>query len=439
MSATLIHSKRPWLTEASINQKKETPMQIGSERDYRKPIIRKLIPSLTTTYHYTRDSYPSLIIGSCGSGRTRTVLSMLKENLANKQPFVYINGQGDTQAIKLIYDGAKEHGVANDLYCLNAYPTEEVQGHTFDPINPLVGDEMSFEAIFGGGIGSVINEFCMLKHLQGAIVDFETLKSFLNLEIIKKIAFSGEVKPLRLSSYLQDIEKQGGSSEDIHDQRCKPLVEFISVFKDLPMCSFNPDLDFKSVFTESKFLVVNMPAIEKDPDAIGIIGTLISCHIAKQVPGNETDTICPSVVFDSGFIIQNVSVAVIRRLEKTKSIFAYEYMGGWNEGSYVAYDEIANMTRSFIAMRCESDITNAVKLKAFEYGVSRRNLTLRDIHTQQPGMAYIWGEFDVITHGLFNREAIVSKLIGLSAIRAVYYSPPHQQEFSLTKKPLKSN
>lgn len=399
-------------------------LQVGGIKRWNRTWKDKLFPSYSNTYHFTEDSYPSFLAGSGGSGRTRSLISMVRENLSRKIPFVYLNARGDISTYTLLAAGAIHAGYTEHLYLLNGFTLDPQLTNTIDPVNPLVGDEDSFKLIFGEEFGPVLNALCMTMRAAAKSIDFEALESFLELEVLRNHASAIHL----VGNYLEDISTSTQRIEDFHQERTAIARKVIQLLKSMPMFSFDPDIDMAAIYARSRFLCINLPSVEKNPDNLNVLTDLFTCLVSKSIPAGKSSFGLPSFIIDSGYVPANSAVPVLERFRKTNTIFAYEYewLGDWSTkiSNVKSQRLVVDMLNSAVFMKIESDIYDFFKIKAFDNGVSRRDLYVRDLTRQHPGEAHIWGNIAIKRKGLLDRQATFERARSVCRVQLELFNPP---------------
>ena len=384
---------------------------------------QRLFSYTSTTYHFIRTSYPSLLIGGCGSGRSRALLGMLEQNFSSREPFVYMNGKGDTSSVAMLYAAAKNAGVQDDLYVINGYALDASVTHTFDPINPLVGDLQSFEAVFGKNAGKMLNEQCEIFHKQGLLIDFDVLETLLDLTSLKTLALNADMPRPFLVEYLKSLGNRVKAEIKRHGENMEKAKSLIATLKTMPMCSFDPDLDLKSIFLESKFLCVSLPALEKDPDRLQVIEDLFLCQLSRALPENYLSSANPSFVIDGGYTPSINCLEILNRFAHTRSVLGYEYLTDDKHKYAESYRTIAKMAQSVILIKIEDQIPDFIKMNAFDNGISRWNINVRDIVNQSPGHATVWGNIATKNKGFLGGSRKFDVQAGIKRIEMKHFNP----------------
>lgn len=402
------------------------------------------------SYALFEDSYPLMVIGSCGSGRTAAITSLLAQNIRDEMPFVYINGQGDVSQFSILYSYAESHNRADDLYCLNLLTTENGHSHTFDPINPLIGDEDSFIALFGARFGAVLHALCLCEKEAGDLVDTARLKSFLKLEHLECLLDYSRYAPAKesLRAYLDSLQGISQVSSDVmqisagfcehhsvspralqHLMNLQKLSLFVEMLDTLPIFSTTPVVDFAKLFRGKKFVTVMLPALEKDPDALGFMSTLFTCLLSQVTDEFPKASPYPAVVFDGCLDTHCLSRFVLDRFSGTNTLFAYSDARYENSTDYRTFEAVTRMAKAVICMRVEG-LSECIWVSARTHIFERGAVSVRDLCNLHPGHSVGWGAIGA------SRKGVMKNLVG--ACRFVFrrVDVPQATYHELTKKGL---
>lgn len=385
-------------------------------------------------------SYPLLLVGSCGSGRTSTICSLLAQNIRDEMPFVYINGQGDTSIYSTLFAHAAANQRTDNLYLINLMCREPGLSHTFDPINPLIGDEESFLALFGPAFGKALHALCVCEQAAGVLVDAERLEKFLALEQLEQILNQDIYAPAQqaVGAYLKSIRNlEYGSGETLeikeavrqHEKNIASTQLLIDLMQKYPVASTTPDIDFAQLFKSKKFLLVALPALEKDPDVLGILNTLFACLLSRATDHFPKASAHPAVVFDASFDLEVLRSTVLSRFSKTNTVFAYSDFPSEGRPYYLTFRAITKMARTFINMRSESSIPDSIRVSAWEHGVTHK---LHEQYFSQlhPGDSIAWGSIGIL------RKKVMRKLLGACRFKFRRVDVPLTEFITLSKKPM---
>jgi hypothetical protein len=345
-----------------------TPHVVFADTKLPGTLWERLAPK--SSYALLETSYPVLLLGSNSNERSLAITSLLEQNIRDKMPFVYLNGMGDFKQFHRMHALADLHGRAEDMYVLNLLSTQP-ESHTFDPINPLIGDEESFLALFGEAFGTVLHRLCLCEKIAGDLVDTERFKSFLSLDNLARMVDQDRYADTKeiLIAYLSSLNRVYVFNDALHlsadvcerhsiDARVlqhvmniQPVSLFVEMLDSLPVFSTTPTVDFGQLFKSKKFVTVLLPALEKDPEALGFINTLLTCLLSQQAANFQKGGPYPAVVFDGCFDTQVMRESVLERFEETNTVFTLYAQARKDSPSNSTFATIAVMAEAIICMR----------------------------------------------------------------------------------------
>jgi hypothetical protein len=346
------------------------------------------------------------------------VLSMLTHNFDSGTPFIYLNGNEDTSLVSLLHNEAIARGKLDSLYIINAFTKDAGNTNTLDPINPLVGYEAGFEAIFGVEFGRVLNQLCLCKHQSGHLVDFETLASFLPLSNLVEISADAKYTSAKsvLDLYLDQLPGEADASALRHAALTEKARNFIRLLSDMPMCSFAPDIDFESVYVHKKFLYVMLPIHERSRDEREIVGALMLALAAKYRPDSTHDCACPSVIIDSVIDRHIYTVDLISDFAGSNTVFSYWIEVLEDEVGYDVFEAVTRTCASFLVMKCESFWSPCLMAKVDVLKTSDSfRINIRDVVGQQAGSCIGFG------HIIKTRKSVDSLVTNPAHFQMTYH------------------
>lgn len=346
-----------------------TPHVVFADTKLPSSLRERLAPK--SSYALLETSYPVLVLGSNSNERSMAITSLLEQNIRDEMPFVYVNGLGDYNQFHRMHSLAELHGRTEEMYVLNFLSTQP-GGDTFDPINPLIGDENAFLELFGDDFGNLLHKVCLCEWLAGELIDTERFKSFLSLDnlghMLEQDKYAGAKETLE--AYLSSLSKYGDVSCDAlrltadtcdsfnidarvlqHVVNVAKVLQFVELLDSLPIFSTKPTVDFTQLFKSKKFVTVLLPALEKDPKALGFINTLFTCLISQHTPSFRKGSPYPAVVFDGCFDTQIVPEQILNRFECTNTLFTYCDHARKDNPANSTFGTIAVMAEAIICMR----------------------------------------------------------------------------------------
>lgn len=368
------------------------------------------------------DSFPLLVMGGGGSGRSRALQSMLIQNIREKSPFIFVRGFGDSHYLEGLLKQVTENECVGDLRNINFDLSHAGRKHTFDPINPLVGDLQAFQALFGS-VGPLLHQLCLAEHQEGQLVDLSLFKSYLDLENLQRLRDQAKYEPAQealdhyLISVLEICYQDGHSQKQaaMHEKfMSKPLMYYQALVNS-QLCSTEPDVDFKNVFKSGKYVCITLPMQVKDAESHALLSTLFIYLISQSATQCNQVSANPEVIFDGVYEYRGALALPLDRLSDVNTVFTLQSTSTTDcpDDSFVA--QICNAARSVLNMKTESCChLDRLKVSAFNHGVSATNLPITAVQGQSPGDCFAWGNLAVI------RKGKPFSLIGLAKARVRY-------------------
>jgi hypothetical protein len=421
----------------------------------------------------TNNSFPLFMSGTGGSGRSRAMLHMCSSIIANDtglESLIYFDGKGDLSYYQYLYSECSRYNRLQDLYYLNMSNTinrnpdedsNEKFSHTIDPINPLIGNEIAFKMLFGDKIGTLLSHICLDVKKADGLVNADSIEQFISLKTLINIRANPMFFDSRhfIDDYFEDIGLHlDGSAppQEADDAVKKHALNCISAFDviDTMHCysnvfSTNPDITMNTVYGMNKILLISFPCMERSMDTVNTLlkFIMLSFKQAKQknTPAkhaepftffDEFEYLLPIDIFRQVFSqwSQDPSEKNQRQsvdspyAENNRMIFAGNSLGEVTyEGRKQVHDCIINNAKTVCIMKTEDHVmSKALKLKLFEHGVSKREINVRDIISQGPGSAFVFGAHCNESNQI---NAYNQKCYGW--LKLTYVEPQFTQEISL--------
>lgn len=269
-----------------------------------------------------------LVLGTTGSGKTEFLLGLVFNALVQNTGFIYVDGKGDPKLQKEIFRLARYLGREDDLLIINFITSgRDFVEKQFDKVTNnlnIMGNTSSgmlIELIVslmddsgGGGdmwkgraisfVASLTRPLIYLRDKGYINLSPEKYLEYFELNVIEELVWEhngkyGEmfdiiVAPLR--SYL--VTLPGYQKSKIKKQEQKTLeqhgfivMQLTRTFNDL---TFNyghifktkvGDVDFFDVVINRRMLVVLLPALERAPDSLRMLGKMIVGSIKQMMAG----------------------------------------------------------------------------------------------------------------------------------------------------------
>ncbi|MDK2124410.1 TraM recognition domain-containing protein [Parachitinimonas caeni] len=269
-----------------------------------------------------------LVLGTTGSGKTEYLLGIVANALVQNSGFIYIDGKGDPKLQKDVFRLMREFGREDDLLVINFITSgRDFIGRQEDQLtntlNPMaVGSSgMLIELIVslmddsGGGadmwkgramtfVAAQTRLLVYLRDLGHLVLDSETFIEYFDLGRLEELVwghngrygadFDTVAAPMR--AYFTTLP--GYRKEDRGKQDAKALeqhgyitMQLTRIFNDL---AFNyghifkvrvGEVDIFDVVYGRRCLVVLLPALERAPESLKMLGKLIVGSVKQMMAG----------------------------------------------------------------------------------------------------------------------------------------------------------
>jgi intracellular multiplication protein IcmO len=294
----------------------------------------------------------TLMLGSTGSGKTETLISIGCNALVQGSGFIYVDGKGDNTLFAKVFSLARMLGREDDLLIINFMtgardiigPQERRLSNTLNPfsmgsssmLSQLVVSMMSSASHTpdgdmwkGRAIAFVEALMKMLVYMrdQGSILlDANTIRHYFSLEYLESIVIDKVfprvnrepislvdlppevIEPLynyvvNLPGY--DKSRKGKQVSQVLEQHGFITMQLVRVFTSLAdtyghiLRTKLAEVDLKDVVLNRRILVVLLPALEKSPDELANLGKVIiaslksmmAAGLGEEVEGSYKDLI----------------------------------------------------------------------------------------------------------------------------------------------------
>lgn len=268
-----------------VVKKDHIPVVLGEERESKIFDKKK---------SWLLDKYPLMVIGSTGAGKTENLLSIAKGFLDNKEGVIYFDGKGENILYLKFFSYAQSLGRLSDLYCINFLTgsrdinsIEEEYSHSIDPINPMLGDIEYFKKFFGKEFGLVVHGILKHIHQKSHLMDTDSLESTMMLNNLIQWSKDKFKDVFELKNYLTflnicDEATDSGLEEALekHAFCCETAYKTFHIFKRYKhIFKFDCSVVMEDIFLKRKILVVLMPALEKSPQELSLMGDLVLAQV----------------------------------------------------------------------------------------------------------------------------------------------------------------
>lgn len=271
------------------------------------------------------------LMGTTGSGKTRTVLSHLfSGSIVWGGGGTIVDGKGDSLTFWLLYRMCRRMDRTDDLMVINFLNGGQESGNRASPVTRMsnttnswssatsdaVAEMLSGLMASGGGDGdywrgrartmvsTVIRLLVAMRNRGEIVLDVQTLREHLPLEQLVRLAKRDDFRKTQkagLMAYLYDL---GVSEQEIelfgtdqqldfspkaveqHGYNLQQLTEALGMMADSFRHIFGVrfgEVDWKSCLYRKKIVFVLLPALEKSPDSISSLGRLIFAAIRSAL------------------------------------------------------------------------------------------------------------------------------------------------------------
>lgn len=243
------------------------------------------------------DSYPLLLLGYTGAGKSDLLASLAKQYIDNQEGCIYFDGKGDVLIYSKIFSYLTDVNRVQDLYCINFMSgTKNVHdpdqtrklSHTIDPINPMLGNDSYFHKFFGKEIGMVIHAILKSIHTNNQLMDTQSIESILMLHNLIKWSTNEFSHIVEIKDYLSLLGLNSNTEEELknalekHAFFCDIAYKTIKMFKNYPHnFKFNCSIDMEDIFLKRKVLLVLMPSLEKSTQELTLLGELVLAQVVQ--------------------------------------------------------------------------------------------------------------------------------------------------------------
>jgi len=277
-----------------------------------------------------------LILGTTGSGKTEFLLGLVYNALVQNSGFIYTDGKGDVALFNNIFRLARYLGREDDLVVINFLTSgrdflDKQKDRTTNTMNPfaLGSSGMLIELIISlmddGGSGGDMwkgraiafvaaqtRALCFLRDRGYLLLDSNTFIEYFELPVIERLVldktinvkgndikiedpiFDTVLKPLHtylttLPGYKQT--SKGNQEQKTLEQHGYITMQLTRLFGDMSYTygylfqTTLGEVDMYDVVINRRILVVLLPALERAPDSLKMLGKLIVGAIKQMMAG----------------------------------------------------------------------------------------------------------------------------------------------------------
>ncbi|MBK2124406.1 type IV secretory system conjugative DNA transfer family protein, partial [Fangia hongkongensis] len=280
----------------------------------------------------------ALILGSTGSGKTQTLLSLAFNAICQGSGFIYVDGKGDNSLYAQVYSMAKFMGREDDLLVINYMtgaediigPQKEKISNTLNPFS--IGSSSMLSQLIvsmmqsssqGGGDGdmwkgraisfveALMRILVYLRDQGYLLLEANTIRRYFVLDVLEDLLADNKVLDHNNSvvslheklpidvvdpmyNYLATLpgyqqKNVGKQSDKTYEQHGYITMQLTRIFGSLAdvyahiMRTNLADVDFTDVILNKRILVVLLPALEKSPDELSNLGKLIIASLKAML------------------------------------------------------------------------------------------------------------------------------------------------------------
>lgn len=277
-----------------------------------------------------------LVLGTTGSGKTEWLLGLVYNALVQNSGFIYTDGKGDVALFNNIFRLARYIGREDDLVVINFLTSgrdflDKQKDRTTNTMNPfaLGSSGMLIELIVslmddsgGGGdmwkgraiafVAAQTRVLCFLRDRGYLLLDSNTFIEYFELPVIERLVldktinikgndvkiddpiFDVVLKPLH--AYLTTLpgykkESKGNQEQKTLEQHGFITMQLVRLFADMSYTygylfqTTLGEVDMYDVVINRRILVVLLPALERAPDSLKMLGKLIVGAIKQMMAG----------------------------------------------------------------------------------------------------------------------------------------------------------
>lgn len=277
-----------------------------------------------------------LVLGTTGSGKTEMLLGLVYNALVQNSGFIYTDGKGDVALFNNVFRLARYLGREDDLVTINFLTSgrdflDKQKDRTTNTMNPfaLGSSGMLIELIISlmddGGSGGdmwkgraiafvagLTRALCFLRDRGYLLLDSNTFIEYFELPVIERLVwdktinvggndvkiedplFDKVLAPLKafvltLPGYKR--EAKGNQEQKTVEQHGFITMQLTRLFGDMSFTygylfqTTLGEVDMYDVVINRRILVVLLPALERAPDSLKMLGKLIVGAIKQMMAG----------------------------------------------------------------------------------------------------------------------------------------------------------
>ena len=293
------------------------------------------IPQPIFTHDDVR-SYPSLLVGTTGSGKTEAMLQQAIQDIHKGRPVVWVEGKPAHQTWNKAYCATCIYGPGT-FYSL--FPTQDLD-HLSHSWNPLYSktlpmntiSEAFFNTYYRSSIGNrsgetyyydiqrnVFSDLCRALEHSGRGVNFNDIVTILEHDEVMLSRLGTELRP-EGRTYINKVLNERSTHAKEFKKAMEGFLNHLRLFSSWTINSTNPDIVLDELLFDSSqvpFIYVALP-INSQRTTMSAIGNLVLAHMKaiaakmQTVPAAQRREISVYVDEADSFIDDGISDAVKR-------------------------------------------------------------------------------------------------------------------------------
>lgn len=286
----------------------------------------------------------ALIFGSTGSGKTETLVSLAFNALVQGSGFIYVDGKGDNSLFAKVFSMVRSMGREDDLLLVNFMtgakdiigPQKSRLSNTMNPfaigsssmLAQLVTSLMDSGSSGGDGdmwkgrainfVEALLKILVAMRDAGHILLDANTIRNYFTLErieamVMDKVFIRDDQDGINIENlpalvtepiknYLINLpgyskDKKGKQVSQVLEQHGYITMQLTRTFGSLADTYSHiirtnlAEVDFKDVVLNRRILVVLLPALEKSPDELAILGKVVISSLKAMMAAGLGDAV----------------------------------------------------------------------------------------------------------------------------------------------------
>ncbi len=264
----------------------------------------------------------ALVLGTTGSGKTETLISMAANALSWGSGLIYVDGKGDTSLWGKVYSLARRFGREDDVLVLNFMTGNRsnlasTHSNTLNPfatgnaaalielLTSLMSDVGSEGQMWKDRavalIAGVVRALVVMRDRGELVLDVDVIRNHIHLEKAAELAFRRPDLPANVREALENYLKtlpgfsrdkyEAGEDQErtTNDQHGYLEMQFTRVLGSLAddygyiFRTGRGEVDLHDVVVNRRILVVLLPALEKSPNELANLGKVVVATLKSMM------------------------------------------------------------------------------------------------------------------------------------------------------------